>query len=110
MAATSDTFTMTPAPSGKPRIAGDELVHEAFDGEQQEAVAIRDCRAVVAKRDGGRARQPKPLRDRRDVALRTKAAAGAQARGKLAERDAAEHQAAFFGNDRNPVSGSANGG
>ena len=99
------------APSGKPRIARDELVHEAFDREQQKAVAVRDRGAIVADRRR-RTRADSPSRAATAAMSRLAAmpAARAQLRGKFGEGDGAEHQAAFFGNDRNPVSASAIGG
>src|SRR5207237_6228276 len=57
------------APARKPRIAGDEFVHETFDGEQQIAVAVRYRGAVVADRDRVVTRQTERLSHRRDVAL-----------------------------------------
>ncbi len=100
-----------PAPAGEPGIAGDELVHEAFDGEQQKAVAVGDRGAIVADRDGRRARQTEPLGHGRDVALGFEAAPIAQRRGQLAEGRRARHHAAFLlGSDRNPVAASAIGG
>ncbi len=110
MAAMSETLTMTPhqpANHGSPR---HELVHEAFDREQQKAVAVRDCRTVIARRDRACGRQSELSDDCGNVVLRRKAAARPQLGGKVGEGDGAEHQAAFFGNDRNPISASAIGG
>ena len=39
------------APAGEPWIAGDEFVHEAFDGEQQIAIAVGDSSTIVADRN-----------------------------------------------------------
>ena len=72
-----------PAPAGKPWVGGDEFVDEAFDGEEQVAVAIRDRRAVVADRNRRRRREAELLGDRPDVGLRGKATRVAQ---RLRER------------------------
>ena len=53
------------APAREPRIAGHELVHEAFNGEQQVTVAVRDRRTVVADRNGRAGRHAEPRCDRR---------------------------------------------
>ena len=44
------------APAGEPGVGGDEFVDEAFDGEQQIAVAVRNRGAIVADRNRGAAR------------------------------------------------------
>ena len=101
---------MTPHQPANHAIARDELVHESFDREQQEAVAVGDCRAVVADRDDGVGRQRQPRGDRGNVALAARPRLARSLPARSIERDGAEHQAAFFGNDRKPVSASAIGG
>ena len=49
---------MTPHQPANQGSRGHELVHEAFDGEQQIAVAVGDRGAVVADRDRRRRRKP----------------------------------------------------
>lgn len=95
-----------PAPSGKPGIGGNELVHEPLDGQQQISVAIRDGRTIVS--DGNLLTgQAKPACDRADVLLGGNAAALAQASGDGVD---ILHHAAFLGSAINPTSGVANGG
>ena len=72
-----------PAPAGEPWVGGDEFVDEAFDREEQIAVAVRDRRTVVADRDRRRRREAELLGDRPDVGLRGKATRVAQ---RLRER------------------------
>ena len=94
-----------PAPAGEPRVTGHELIHEALDGEQKVAVAVRDRRAVVAHRHGAGAIEAEARGGEADIGLGLQAVAGAERVGKRAQ-----HHAAFRDMAWKPVSGLAKGG
>ena len=95
-----------PAPTGKPGVGGDKLVHEAFNGKQQVAVAIRYGRAIIAHRNGLLG-QPQSPGDGPDILLGRDIAALAEAVGKGGQ---GFHQAALLGSATRPTSGVAMGG
>jgi hypothetical protein len=94
-----------PANQGSP---GDELVHEAFDGQQLPASAVGNGRAVVADGHGTRGGKAEPTGRLCDVALGSQPGTAAQDVCQRRKVDRAAHAAALKA--MNPVSGVWNGG
>ncbi len=97
------------APAGKPRLGRDEFVHEAFDGEKQIAVAVRQGCAVVSHRNVA-AGKAKGAADRADIGFRSNAGRCCKSCRKGGYVDCRPGHAALLGSATKPASGVEQGG